>query len=53
MLATRLPGILPSMTEEEALESAAICSISHHGFSLKNWKKRLFAHLIILHQVLH
>ncbi len=42
MLATRLPGILPSMTEEEALESAAICSISHHGFSLKNWKKRPF-----------
>ena len=42
MLASRLPGILPSMTENEALESAAINSISHHGFSLKNWKKRPF-----------
>lgn len=42
MLATRLPGILPSMSEEEALETAAINSISHHGFSLKNWKKRPF-----------
>lgn len=42
MLATRLPGILPSMTEEEALESAAIQSISFQGFKLENWKKRIF-----------
>ncbi len=42
MLATRLPGILPSMTEKEALESAAIQSISFQGFKLKNWKKRVF-----------
>jgi len=42
MLATRLPGILPSMTEKEALESAAIQSISYQGFKLQNWKKRIF-----------
>ena len=42
MLATRLPGILPSMTEKEALESAAIQSISFQGFDLSNWKKRVF-----------
>ncbi|MCW8988743.1 MAG: YifB family Mg chelatase-like AAA ATPase, partial [Gammaproteobacteria bacterium] len=42
MLATRLPGILPSMTEDEALESAAIQSISAQGFKLINWKKRVF-----------
>ena len=42
MLATRLPGILPSMTEKEALESAAIQSISFQGFKIKNWKKRIF-----------
>lgn len=42
MLATRLPSILPSMTEQEALESAAIQSISMQGFKLINWKKRTF-----------
>lgn len=42
MLATRLPGILPTMTEKEALESAAIQSISFQGFKLQNWKKRSF-----------
>ena len=42
MLATRLPSILPSMTEKEALESAAIQSISFQGFKLENWKKRIF-----------
>ena len=42
MLATRLPSILPSMTEKEALESASIQSISFQGFKLENWKKRIF-----------
>ena len=42
MLATRLPSILPSMTEKEALESAAIQSISFQGFKLENWKQRIF-----------
>jgi magnesium chelatase family protein len=30
------------MTEKEALESAAIQSISFQGFKLENWKKRVF-----------
>ncbi|MBI1423741.1 MAG: YifB family Mg chelatase-like AAA ATPase [Gammaproteobacteria bacterium] len=40
MLASRLPGILPPMTETEALESAAIQSISHHGFDPAHWQQR-------------
>src|SRR5687768_11850768 len=40
MLAARLPGILPSMTEEEALESAAMQSLSSGGFNVANWKQR-------------
>ncbi|MFQ5469054.1 MAG: YifB family Mg chelatase-like AAA ATPase [Gammaproteobacteria bacterium] len=42
MLASRLPGILPEMTENEALESAAITSISALGFKPGDWKKRPF-----------
>lgn len=41
MLAARFPGILPAMTEEEALESAAIQSLNG-GFKLENWKRRPF-----------
>ncbi len=40
MLASRLPGILPPMTEDEALESAAVASISDAGFSAEQWRKR-------------
>lgn len=39
MLASRFAGILPSMTESEALESAAIQSLNS-GFKLENWKRR-------------
>ena len=42
MLATRLPGILPAMTEEQALESAAIQSLNGNGFDIENWKRRTF-----------
>ena len=42
MLASRLPGILPCMTDTEALEAAAVQSVSHQGFSLKRWKQRPF-----------
>ncbi|MBW3568482.1 MAG: ATP-binding protein [Proteobacteria bacterium] len=42
MLASRLPGILPTMTEDEALEAAAIASISGPGFSVDDWRKRPF-----------
>ncbi|PSJ17631.1 AAA family ATPase [Nitrosomonas supralitoralis] len=42
MLAARFPGILPPMTEVEALESAAIQSLSYGHFNIQNWKKRPF-----------
>ncbi len=42
MLASRLPGILPPMTEKEALQTAAIQSISLSGFDFKQWKCRPF-----------
>jgi magnesium chelatase family protein len=42
MLASRLPGILPRMTDAEALEAAAVQSVSHQGFALTRWKKRPF-----------
>lgn len=39
MLASRFVGILPSMTEEEALETAAIQSLNG-TYKLENWKRR-------------
>lgn len=42
MLAARLPTILPDMTETEALESAAIASLSHGGFDSCQWGRRPF-----------
>lgn len=42
MLATRLPGILPPMTDEEALESAAVQSLGSAGFEVCNWRRRPF-----------
>lgn len=39
MLASRLPGILPAMTDEEALESAAVQSLTG-SFSLARWRAR-------------
>src|SRR5512139_680069 len=42
MLASRLPGILPPMGEEEAIESAALASISDSGFNRSLWKVRPF-----------
>ena len=40
MLASRLAGICPAMTEQEAIESASIQSISNHGFKLSQWLQR-------------
>jgi magnesium chelatase family protein len=40
MLATRLPGLLPPMTDEEALESAALRSLASTGFSVEHWRER-------------
>ncbi len=42
MLASRLPGILPSMTDAEALESAAMQSLAEGGFDLRRWRRRPF-----------
>jgi magnesium chelatase family protein len=42
MLAMRLPGILPSMTQEQALESAAVQSLGTAGFDVRNWQRRPF-----------
>jgi magnesium chelatase family protein len=42
MLAERLAGILPPMTDEEALASAALQSLGTSGFRLENWKRRPF-----------
>lgn len=42
MLASRLPGILPAMTEREALESATVQSVATAGFSAGNWGQRPF-----------
>lgn len=39
MLAARFPGILPTMTDQEALESAAVQSLTS-GFSIAKWKSR-------------
>ncbi len=42
MLAERLAGILPPMTEDEALESAAIQSLGSSGFDVRKWRRRPF-----------
>lgn len=44
MLASRLPSILPPMSETEALESASLCSISHIGFDIQQWRQRPYRH---------
>ncbi len=42
MLAARLPGLLPAMSDAEAIESAALASIAGNGFRLAHWKRRPF-----------
>ena len=42
LLASRLPGILPPMTESESLEVAALASISHTGLDHRLWGIRPF-----------
>ncbi len=42
MLATRLPGILPSLDEEEALQSAAVRSVAGLGLDPAQWRQRPF-----------
>ena len=42
MLASRLPGILPELTDQQALESASIASISSSGFNPAKWQSLPF-----------
>ncbi|MBR8155483.1 ATP-binding protein [Burkholderia cenocepacia] len=42
MLAARLAGLLPPLTDDEALTSAALLSASRLGFSPAQWRRRPF-----------
>ena len=42
LLASRLPGILPPMSEDEALEAAAIASIAGLDLDPQTWRQRRF-----------
>ncbi|MGH8054878.1 MAG: YifB family Mg chelatase-like AAA ATPase [Stenotrophomonas sp.] len=42
LLASRLPGILPEASETEALEAAAIASVSGRGVDPGRWRQRPF-----------
>jgi magnesium chelatase family protein len=39
MLASRLPSLLPALSEEEGLDVAAIASVSHNGFRQEAWRQ--------------
>jgi len=42
LLASRLPGLLPDASEAEAIESAAIASVSGRGLDVARWRVRAF-----------
>ena len=42
LLASRLPGLLPEASEDEALEAAAIASVSGRGLDPTRWRERPF-----------
>jgi len=42
LLASRLPGILPPMSEQESLQTAAVASISQAGLDHRSWGIRPF-----------
>lgn len=42
MLASRLPTLLPAMSDEEALAAATVVSISNRGFDMTQWATRPF-----------
>lgn len=44
MLAQRFMGLLPALTEEQALAIASIATLSKKGFDLKQWGRRPFRH---------
>ena len=42
MLAQRLPGLLPPLSEDQALETAAVRSLTCGGFITGDWRRRPF-----------
>ncbi len=40
MLAARMPGLLPPLSEQEAIEVAAIASVGQGGFDVSRWGQR-------------
>jgi magnesium chelatase family protein len=40
MLAQRLPGILPPMTDAEAIEACAVRSVANEPFDVRDWRQR-------------
>ncbi|HFQ5540706.1 TPA: ATP-binding protein [Vibrio vulnificus] len=42
MLASRLRDLLPEMSEEEAMETAAVASLTQSDINEHNWKQRPF-----------
>lgn len=42
MLASRLVGLLPEMTEDEALETAVIQTLNRNGVDMARWRNRPF-----------
>ena len=42
LLASRLPGILPEMSESQALEAATIASVSGKPIDTRHWLRRAF-----------
>lgn len=42
MLASRLPDLLPEMSDAEAIETASVTSLVQNELSFQNWKKRPF-----------
>ncbi|VEA70750.1 Competence protein ComM [Serratia rubidaea] len=42
MLASRLPGLLPPLTDQEALESVAVASLQHQPAGRLPWRQRPF-----------
>lgn len=42
MLASRLPSLLPPLSNQEALESAAILSLVNSGHATQQWRRRPF-----------
>lgn len=42
MLASRLTGLLPEMTDQEAIETASVASLVQNELNFHNWKQRPF-----------